>query len=148
VEQFRPCTDELCQAICNHYEAQCDKRTRRACFCNTHKLAGDTGRKPDPGEINCDIACRYGQFDARVLDLIWEVPPDRWSVKRAKYCVCIRPVSISGLTHCDPLNDACPTYCGIPDAYCTQDKYCYCGVVNDLLKNPQIRLGSGKEQVN
>jgi hypothetical protein len=127
------------------------------------------GRKPDPGEINCDIACRYGLSDARILDVRWEVPLEKWSVKVAKYCTCVRPVSLlnyslcyklvnnrndfalqkvtpAGITHCDPYRDECPRYCNKPEAYCTKERYCHCGVVDKMLNNPMVRLGDGKEQ--
>jgi len=95
MHQYRPCTNELCKKLCNHDEAECGQQTRRACVCNTHQLVLGLGRKPDPGEINCDIACRHGLFDAMIMDVTWEVPVDGWGVKNAKYCGCVRPVSLA-----------------------------------------------------
>lgn len=61
--------------------------------------------------------------------------------------VWIIQLTSSGLTHCDPVDDECPTYCGNPEAYCTREKYCYCGIMPNIMQNnSMIRLGNGKEQ--
>ncbi len=64
---------------------------------NSHVLAHGLGRGTDPGEVNCDISCRYGLFNARIFDLHWEIPTDSWGVKVSKYCMCTRAVCIKEL---------------------------------------------------
>ncbi|CAL8112980.1 unnamed protein product [Orchesella dallaii] len=147
MNQFRPCTDELCQWMCGHIGAKCDMKTRRQCMCYTHQLLAGLGRKPDPGETKCNVVCRRNLNEARIFELNWDVPPPHWTVVKAKFCACVRPVTASGLTHCQGLEgrDICPTVCDNPKAYCTKDKYCECFIQPNLLDNPMIRIPNGKE---
>lgn len=95
MNQFRPCTDEICHWLCGHFEAECDKETRRNCLCNTHKLLLGVGRKTDSGETNCDTACRHNLQDGWIVDVTWDTNnTDGWGVHKSKFCTCIRPVSI------------------------------------------------------
>ncbi|ODM93151.1 hypothetical protein Ocin01_13531 [Orchesella cincta] len=74
MNQFRPCTDELCQWMCGHIGAKCDMKTRRQCMCYTHQLISDLGRKPDPGETKCNMVCRRNLQEARIFELNWDIP--------------------------------------------------------------------------
>ncbi|ODN03995.1 hypothetical protein Ocin01_02636 [Orchesella cincta] len=143
MNQFRPCTDELCQWIVCHIGAKCDMKTRRQCMCYTHQLISDLGRNL----IQCNMVCRRNLQEARIFELNWDIPAPHWTVTKAKFCACIRPVTSSGLTHCDGLEgkDICPKVCDNPQAYCTKDKYCECFIQPNLLNNPMIRVPNGKE---